>query len=72
MNKKEIGTNAGAIWHILCDAAKLDYPTLKSRAGLKERDFAAALGWLARENQIEFYEQTDGLFISLKCNVYFG
>ncbi len=72
MNNHVIGVNAGIIWHLLCGEPRLNYEALRKEAQLNEKEFAAALGWLAREGQIEFYEQEEGLYISLKCNVFFG
>ena len=72
MNKSEIGLNAGKVWQLLSDNAKWSYGTLKKKSGLKDKDLGAALGWLAREDKIEMYEDDDELYISLGVNVYIG
>lgn len=72
MNKNEIGLNAGKVWQLLSDNAKWSYGTLKKKSGLKDKDLGAALGWLARENKIEVYDEEEELYISLEVNVYIG
>lgn len=72
MKKSEIGLNAGKVWLLLSDYAKWDYGTLKRKSGLKDKELGAALGWLAREDKIEFYQEEDELYISLGVNVYIG
>lgn len=64
MNKYQIGTNAGIVWRILSDNAHWDYEKLKEVSGLSDRDLNAAIGWLAREDKIDFDidEQHDRLF----------
>ena len=53
----EIGLNAGS---------------LKRKSGLKDKELGAALGWLAREDKIEFEQQEDELYVFLCVNVYIG
>lgn len=71
MNKNEIGLNAGKVWQLLSDNAKWSYGTLKMKSGLEDKELGAALGWLAREDKIEMYDEED-LYISLGVNVYIG
>lgn len=72
MNKNQIGTNAGIVWKLLSDNAHWEYDKLKQASGLSDRDLNAAIGWLAREDKIDFDidEQHDRLF--LHVNVYIG
>ena len=72
MNKDEIGLNAGKIWQLLSDYAKWSYGTLKRKSGVKDKELGAAIGWLARENKIELYQEDDELYVSLGVNVYIG
>ncbi|RGM47569.1 MULTISPECIES: winged helix-turn-helix domain-containing protein [Bacteroides] len=72
MNKDEIGLNAGKIWQLLSDYAKWSYGTLKRKSGLKDKELGVAIGWLARENKIELYQEDDELYVSLGVNVYIG
>lgn len=72
MNKEQIGINAGKIWKLLSDNKRWKYEDLKRAAGLSDRDTNAAIGWLARENKIDFEcdHGTDCLFLTI--NVYIG
>lgn len=72
MNKDEIGLNADKIWQLLSNYAKWSYGTLKRKSGLKDKELGAAIGWLARENKIELYQEDDELYVSLGVNVYIG
>ncbi|WP_300794925.1 winged helix-turn-helix domain-containing protein [uncultured Bacteroides sp.] len=72
MDKYQIGTNAGIVWNKLKDNAHWDYKQLKAATGLTDRDLNAAIGWLAREDKIDFdiSDQHDTLFLNV--NVYIG
>ena len=72
MNKSQIGTNAGIVWNVLKDNCHWEYTTLKEATGLNDRDLNAAIGWLAREDKIDFEikEGEDKLFLSV--NVFIG
>ena len=70
MDKKEIGFHAGKIWQLLSNNEKWSYENLKSKSGLKDEELGAALGWLAREDKIEFEQQEEGLYVYLCVNVY--
>lgn len=72
MNKHQIGTNAGIVWNTLQDNAHWTYEDLKTASGLSDRDLNAAIGWLAREDKIDFDidKKADKLF--LHVNVYIG
>lgn len=72
MNKIEIGLNAGKVWHLLCNNARWTYADLKEKSGLDDTQLGAALGWLAREDKIEFYPEEEQLFLSLGVNIYIG
>lgn len=54
MYKHSIGLNAGIVWRILSDNVQRTYDELKRESGLPDRDLSAAIGWLAREDKIEF------------------
>lgn len=72
MNKHQIGTNAGIVWNVLNNNARWSYDQLKTASGLSDRELNAAIGWLARENKIDFElnQESDTLFLSV--NVYIG
>lgn len=74
MDKVSIGMNAGIVWRMVRDRGPvMSYNELKSSTGLSDRDLNTAIGWLARENKIEFATNSDDgsdlLFVEL--NVYF-
>lgn len=72
MNKVEIGFYAGKIWAILSsNNGRCSYEELKDLSALPERELNAAIGWLAREDKIEFEENHKGLFIFLPINYFF-
>ena len=72
MNKTQIGDNAGIVWNILKDNRHWEYDNLKKISGLSDRDLNAALGWLAREDKIDFdmNEGSDRVFLIV--NVFIG
>ncbi|CCY93343.1 MULTISPECIES: winged helix-turn-helix domain-containing protein [unclassified Phocaeicola] len=72
MNKTQIGENAGIVWNILKDNRHWEYDNLKKISGLSDRDLNAALGWLAREDKIDFdmNEGSDRVFLIV--NVFIG
>lgn len=72
MDRMKIGLNAGKVWQLLSDNAKWSYGDLKIKSGLKDKDLGAALGWLAREDKIEFEQEEDELYVFLCVNVYIG
>ncbi len=45
---------------------------LKRKSGLKDKELGAALGWLSRENKIEFDQCDEELYVYLCVNVYIG
>ena len=73
MNKFQIGTNAGVVWRLLNDNKPWSYCQLKKASGLSDRDLNAAIGWLARENKIDFdCERDDGDCFFLSVNIFIG
>ena len=72
MDKNEIGLNAGKVWQLLSNNDKWSYGNLKKKSGLKDKDLGAALGWLAREDKIEFEQEEEELYVYLCVNVYIG
>lgn len=72
MDKNEIVTDARKIWQLLCNNEKWSYGTLKRMSGLRDKELGAALGWLSKENKIEFDQSTEELYVYLCVNVYIG
>ena len=71
MTKNSIGTNAGIIWRIMENHMSWNYAELKEKSGLSDMDLCAAIGWLARENKIEFDNGAKEQRIYLNFNPYF-
>ena len=71
-DKEKIGNHAGVIWRLMAASPDHRYWTVKQLAletQLSEDDVCAAVGWLAREDKIEFetdnaHEETS-LFLNL-------
>ncbi len=78
MDKHIIGKNAGILWRFLStDAHKRWLLTeVKKGTGLDDMELASAIGWLAREDKIQFeLQQPNGkdkiAYVYLMLNVYF-
>ena len=74
MDKSTIGNNAGIVWRLLNNGKRWSYEDLKTASGLTDRDLNAAIGWLAREDKIQFEtSQVDGHdYLYLELNLYIG
>lgn len=72
MDKHQIGINAGIVWNVLKNNAHWSYDQLKLASGLSDRDLNAAIGWLARENKVDFDMNNDHDTLFLSVNVYIG
>lgn len=62
--KEKIGTNAGLVWQSLNEGAK-EVKALKKATKLNDKDLYAALGWLAREEKVNFTETETDILVSL-------
>lgn len=72
MDKHQIGLNAGKVWRLLNDNKRWNYCDLKKASELSDRDLNAAIGWLARENKIDFEQAQEDDCMFLSVNVYIG
>lgn len=72
MCRNEIGLNAGKVWQLLSNNQKWTYAKLRDESGLADIDLGAALGWLGREDKIEFEQEEQELYVFLCVNVYIG
>lgn len=77
MDKHLIGNNAGILWRQLnSDASrKWEYNEIKQATGFSDRELCAAIGWLAREDKIQFElerhdTKSEHAYIYLMPNVY--
>ncbi|MDD4051700.1 MAG: winged helix-turn-helix domain-containing protein [candidate division Zixibacteria bacterium] len=53
--KDRIGETAGKVWQALQEHGNLDVPRLAKQVGEKEGMIHMAVGWLAREDKIDFH-----------------
>ena len=51
MTVEQIGTNAGEVWKAVAEGAT-SIKTVKKATKLKEKEIFAAVGWLAREGNV--------------------
>lgn len=72
MDKNNIGTNAGIIWKLMDTKQYWTYGELEELSGISRPDLFAAIGWLAREDKIEFISNSSNEeVLSLHMNIYF-
>ena len=63
MNKESIGTHAGIIWRLLngiSPGQPWSVTQICEKSNLTLSEVYAAIGWLARENKIEFVPDSSG------------
>ncbi|OGP95403.1 MAG: hypothetical protein A2157_18450 [Deltaproteobacteria bacterium RBG_16_47_11] len=63
--KKIIGEMAGRVWRILAEKEHVDISKLPQILKEKGEIVYQALGWLAREDKIDFYKKEGKTFVSL-------
>lgn len=61
-----IGIAAGQIWECLSDKNEMTIAALKKDLNLKGDTAGLALGWLAREDKIDFIQKGKTVKVSLK------
>lgn len=65
MKKQEIGENAGKIWQFLDTNGQKSFSEIEKALSMKKNDVIIALGWLARENKIFFFEEKNTTLVTL-------
>lgn len=61
MDNLSIGNNAGIVWRMLYDNRNgLSFEALQEKTQLQTIDLAAAVGWLAREDKLQFLTDDQG------------
>ncbi|GBU07489.1 hypothetical protein AwDysgo_08200 [Bacteroidales bacterium] len=63
--KEKIGSNAGLVWNALNEQESTCIKDVKKATKLSEKELFAALGWLAREEKINFNEVEGDIFIAV-------
>ena len=69
MIKNDIEINAKTINHLLFDKGELSIRQISELTGYEERMIILAIGWLARENKIRFFEKEDNIHIELNHRI---
>lgn len=57
MDKEQIRNLAGIVWRTLNEKGKLSFKDLQRETMLDSESVSTAIGWLAREDKINFDEQ---------------
>lgn len=65
MIKNDIGINAGIIWQPLNEKGALPISEIETETKFSREYIFYALGWLARENNIVFFEKDDVMQVKL-------
>jgi len=65
MEKVKIGNDAGSIWQVLNEKGNITIVDLKKTTKMDIKDIYLALGWLARENKIHFFEMEKELAVCI-------
>ncbi len=63
---ENIGNVAGAVWHYLEKNSEATVTKLTRELGENERTILMAVGWLAREEKLDFEKRKQGTYITLK------
>lgn len=66
LGNHQIGQTAGAVWTYLTDKEKTSLATMKKDLSVSSELLFAAVGWLAREDKLEFSVSGNSVRISLK------
>lgn len=66
LGNHQIGQTAGAVWIYLTDKEKTSLATMKKDLSVSSDLLLAAVGWLAREDKLEFSVSGNSVRISLK------
>lgn len=65
MLKDMIGKDAGLILQILAEQGSLSISELEKLTGYRKEYIYLSLGWLSREDKINYQDKDDGLYIEL-------
>ncbi len=63
---EEIGEIAGEIWNLLYNNGEMSISRVVSRVNATQSIAYMGLGWLAREDKLEFIKKNRGVFVRLK------
>lgn len=63
MFKNDINANSGIVWNLLVEQGALPVRKIGELTGFREIMIVLALGWLAKENKIRFFEQSETIYV---------
>jgi hypothetical protein len=63
--KERIGDSAGAVWRVLHDNDKIELSALPKLVKQNESMAFQAVGWLAREDKIQYHAEGRKTFVAL-------
>ena len=63
MERIRIDSDAGIIWQVINDNKNIKITDLKKLTKMEIKNIYLALGWLARENKVFFFERENELAI---------
>lgn len=63
---EEIGTVAGEIWQLLKERGELSVSGVVAEINASQSIAYMGLGWLAREDKLEFVKKSRGVYVRLK------
>lgn len=66
LGNHQIGETAGAVWNYLTGKEKVSLATIKKDLRVSSELLLAAVGWLAREDKLEFAGSGSSVKISLR------
>lgn len=64
--KAQIGETAGRIWHTLREHQELSLSRIPKLVGEREPLVYQALGWLAREDKVEYRTERNRTLVSIR------
>jgi hypothetical protein len=64
--KEQIGETAGRIWNTLREHQELSLSRIPKMVGEKEPLVYQALGWLAREDKVEYRTERNRTLVSIR------
>ena len=64
--KEQIGVTAGRIWQTLSENNELSLTRIPKMVGEKDTVVYQALGWLAREDKVEYRTKANRTLVSLR------
>jgi hypothetical protein len=65
MCKKDIGNDAGVIWRLLDKNGAMSVNEIEKYTLMQSPKTYLALGWLARENKLNFFEKDELMYVEL-------